>query len=81
MYSMTDLTRNREFRLICSEIFDLFHQAGYVSTDITVEFYLEDDVLIWEVGSADETAVAVMRGILMVICTEHGIDVAAEMDA
>ncbi|HVB00138.1 MAG TPA: hypothetical protein VNE42_02605 [Acidimicrobiales bacterium] len=78
---MADLTRNREFRLICSEIFDLFRQTGYVSSDITVEFRLEDDVLIWGVGGEDETAVAVMRGILKVICTEHGIDVAAEMDA
>jgi len=78
---MTDLTCNREFRSIYSEIFELFNHAGFHRADIILEFQLKDDVLIWGVGGDDEIAIAVMRGILKVICTEHGIDFDPHTDA
>jgi hypothetical protein len=58
------------------EILSLFQLAGYDDdADLSLDMYLDGEVLVFEINGGDETAKAVLGGILKVVMTEHGVDI------
>jgi hypothetical protein len=58
------------------EILELFFQAGYDnSTDVSLDMYVINSVLVFQISGEDQTARAVLSGILQIVMDDHGVDV------
>lgn len=66
----------RERRQMTKEILELFFQAGYDnSTDVSLDMYVINSVLVFQISGEDQTARAVLSGILQIVMDDHGVDV------
>lgn len=66
-------------RHMTREILSLFSQAGYDNdTDVSLDILFDEGMLTFKIGGNDETARAVLGGILKIVMGEHGVPV--EMD-
>lgn len=66
------LTRRRMTR----EILSLFSQAGYDNdTDVSLDILFDEGMMIFKIGGDDETARAVLGGILKIVMDENGVPV------
>lgn len=66
----------RERRQMTKEILELFFQAGYDnSTDVSLDMYVINSVLVFQISGEDLVAREVLGGILKIVMDDHGVDV------